>query len=212
MPRAANSLRDTLVPLALLAGDTLVTFAGLALGYWLRYASPLRRLGLDVPDATFANYLPLLLVGVALLIGAFTQFGLYDTRLVLRRYQSLNAILKGTAFWLVAYLGISLVLKFDPPISRLYVVLAFVCVIILLYAWRTLMYTVVIRSGLATRLRRRTVLLGWNDHARAHAAGLARHARSGAGARRVAISTAARAENARLVRVGVALLRLAAGG
>ena len=173
MPRAANSLRDTLVPLALLAGDTLVTFAGLALGYWLRYASPLRRLGLDVPDATFANYLPLLLVGVALLIGAFTQFGLYDTRLVLRRYQSLNAILKGTAFWLVAYLGISLVLKFDPPISRLYVVLAFVCVIILLYAWRTLMYTVVIRSGLATRLRRRTVLLGWNDHARALAAGIA---------------------------------------
>lgn len=174
MPRAVNSLRDTVVPLALLAGDTVVTFAGLALGYWLRYRSPLGRLGIDVPGTTFAQYLPLLLVGVALLLGAFAQFGLYDTRLLLRRYQSLNAILKGTAFWLVAYLGISLALKFDPPISRLFVVMAFVCVIALLYAWRALSYAIVSRSTMVTRLRRRTVLLGWNDHAAALAAEIAR--------------------------------------
>ena len=174
MPRAAtNALRETFVPLALLGGDTLVTFAGLSLGYWLRYDSPLGRLGFDVPDATFARYLPLLLVGVALLIGAFAQFGLYDTRLLLRRYQSLNAILKGAAFWFAAYLGLSLVLRFDPPISRLFVLFAFLCVVALLYAWRTLAYAVVMRSSLLARLRRRAVLLGWNDDARAHAAEMA---------------------------------------
>ena len=175
MPRAASqSLRETVIPLTLLAGDTLVTFAGLMLGWWLRYASPLGRLGIAVPGATFARYLPLLLVGVALLVGAFAQFGLYDARLLLRRYQSLNAILKGAAFWLVAYLGVSLVLKFDPPISRLFVVVAFVCVVVLLYAWRTLTYALVTRSPLLARLRRRAVLLGWNDDARALAAGIAR--------------------------------------
>ncbi len=174
MPRAANPLRETLVPLALLAGDTLVTFAGLSLGYWLRYASPLARLGLDVPDATFGRYLPLLLVGVALLVGAFAQFGLYDTRLLLRRYQSLNAILKGAAFWLVTYLGISLVLKFDPPISRLFVVLAFLCVVALLYAWRLLAFAVLSRPPFVGRLRRRAALLGWNDEGRALAAGITR--------------------------------------
>jgi len=118
---ASHSLRETAVPLVLLAGDTLLTFGGLALGWWIRYASPLAPAGgsgvfIPVPDATFARYLPLLLVGVALLVGAFAQFGLYDTRLLLRRYQSLNAILKGAAFWLVAYLGVSLVLRFEPPI------------------------------------------------------------------------------------------------
>jgi len=175
VPRAAShSLRETVVPLTLIAGDTLVTFAGLSLGWWLRYASPLRKIGIAVPDATFAHYLPLLLVGVALLIGAFTQFGLYDSRLLLRRYQSLNAILKGAAFWLVAYLGVSLVLKFDPPISRLFVVEAFVCVVALLYLWRGLAYTLVTRSPLLGRLRRRAVLLGWNDDARALAVGIAR--------------------------------------
>ena len=175
MSRAAShSFRETAVPLALLAGDTLITFAGLALGWWLRYASPLRQLGLAVPDATFARYLPLLLVGVALLIGAFMQLGLYDARLLLRRYQSLNAILKGAAFWLVAYLGISLVLKFEPPISRLFVVVAFVCVVALLAAWRTLAYAVVTRTALLARVRRRAVLLGWNDDARALVAEIAR--------------------------------------
>jgi exopolysaccharide biosynthesis polyprenyl glycosylphosphotransferase len=175
MPRpAANSLRETVAPLALLAGDTVVTFAGLALGWWLRYVSPIGRIGIDVPDATFAQYLRLLLVGVALLIAAFAQFGLYDTRLLLRRYQSLNAIFKGSAFWLAAYLGVSLVLKFDPPISRLFVVIAFVCVVGLLYAWRALAYALVTRSPLLARLRRRAILLGWNDQARTLAAEIGR--------------------------------------
>ncbi len=167
MPRAAsNSLRETVVPLALLAGDTVATFAGLALSYWLRYASPLARLGLAVPEATFARYLPLLLVGVALLVGAFAQFGLYDSRLLLRRYQSLNAILKGAAFWLFAYLGVWLLSKLDPPISRLFALIAFACVVLLLSAWRTLALAIVARGPLLARLRRRAVLLGWNDDAR----------------------------------------------
>src|SRR4051812_30872477 len=121
MPRAiSSSFRDTLVPLGLLVGDTVVTFAALAFAYWLRYASTLARFGIDVPDATFAHSLPLFCVGVALLIAAFAQFGLYDTRLLLRRYQSLNAILKGAPFWLFSYLGIWLLMKFEPLISRLF--------------------------------------------------------------------------------------------
>ncbi len=173
MLRAANPHRDTFVPLLLLGGDTLVTFGGLSLGYWLRYVSPLAGLGIDVPDASYARYLPLLLVGVALLIAAFAQFGLYDARLLLRRYQSLNAILKGAAFWLAIYLGVSLVLKFDPPISRLFVALAFGCVVGLLFLWRSTAYALLTRGDRISRLRRCTVLLGWNDAARALAAEIA---------------------------------------
>ena len=155
------------MPLILIIGDTVVTFAGLSIGWYLRYASAVGRLGLDVPDATFRRYLPLLLAGVGLLLGAFAQFGLYDARVLLRRYQSLNAILKGAAFWLVAYLGISLVLEFDPPISRLFIVLAFVCVVSLLFLWRSAVYAVVSHSSLLQQLRRRTALLGWNGNAQA---------------------------------------------
>ena len=175
----SNALRETVVPLTLLAGDTALTFAGLTLGYWVRYASPLAPssgtgLFIPVPDATFGRYLPLLLVGVALLVAAFAQFGLYDTRLLLRRYQSLNAILKGAAFWLLAYLGFSLVLKFDPPISRLFVVIAFVCVVALLFLWRSLAYAVVTHTALLGHVRRRALVFGANDHASALVAELQR--------------------------------------
>lgn len=166
--------RDTTLPLTLLIGDAVVTFGGLSLGYFLRYETAVGRIGLDVPGATFALYLPLLLVGVGLLVAAFVQFGLYDTRLLLRRYQNLNAILKGASVWLVSYLGLSLVLKFDPPISRLFVLLAFAAVVVLLYAWRSLMYALLTRTSLRSRLRRRAVVFGWNDEARTLADEIAR--------------------------------------
>jgi exopolysaccharide biosynthesis polyprenyl glycosylphosphotransferase len=176
VPRAAsNSFRETFVPLALLAGDTLVTFAGLALGYALRYASPLKRLGIDVPDATFSRYLPLILLGVALLISAFAQLGLYDSRLLLRRYQNLSAIFKGATFWLAAYLGVSLVLKFNPPISRLFAVIACICVVTLLTLWRAFVHFVLTRPAFRARLQRRAALLGWNEGARELAAELTRY-------------------------------------
>ncbi|MEO6568273.1 MAG: sugar transferase [Opitutaceae bacterium] len=175
MPRAAaNSTRDTFVPLVLLGGDVVVTFGGLALGWWFRYGSRVGEIGIAVPDATFSAYLPLLVAGVALLVASFAQFGLYNTHLLLRRYQSINAILRATVFWLLSYLGAWLLLKLDPPISRLFALLAFFCLVSLLIAWRTVAYACVTRSSLLGQIRRRAILLGWNTDARALATEIAR--------------------------------------
>ena len=165
-------LRKIVLPAALVLGDTAFAFASLALGYWLRYATALGRFGLVVPDATFRAYLPLLLVGVAFLIAAYAQLNLYEERLLLRKFQSISLIIKGTTFWLVAYLGLSLVLKFQPPISRLFVVIAFLCVIVVMFVWRTFFYYLLTRPAWRERLRQRIAVLGWNDEARALAAEL----------------------------------------
>ncbi len=168
----AARLRKVVLPAALVLGDTLVAFGALAVGYWLRYLSPLGRLGLDVPDATFAAYLPLLLVGVAFLIGVYAQLNLYTERLLLRKFQGISLIIKGTTLWFAAYLGLSLVLKFEPPISRLYVAIAYVCVIVAMFVWRTVFYGVLMHPAWRDRLRQRVAILGWNDEARALAAEL----------------------------------------
>jgi exopolysaccharide biosynthesis polyprenyl glycosylphosphotransferase len=164
---AANPLRETTLPVVLLAGDAAAAFGGLALGYWLRYSSPLEVLGLDVPGARFAAYLPLVLLGMVFLIAAFAQQGLYDGRMLLRRQHSLNLLIRGTAYWLVTYLAFSLVIKFDPPISRLFVVLAAFSTLFVLWLWRGLFYFAVTRRALLPRLQRRVALLGWNEDARA---------------------------------------------
>jgi exopolysaccharide biosynthesis polyprenyl glycosylphosphotransferase len=163
MPGASsNPLRETTLPAVLLAGDALVAFAGLALGYWLRYHSALGALGLDVPDARFDHYLPLLLMGVVFLVGAFAQQGLYDGRMLLRKQHSLNLLARGTLFWVLVYLAFSLVIKFNPPISRLFVVIAGVVALVLLALWRELFYRVITGTALLPRLQQRVALLGWN--------------------------------------------------
>ena len=160
-------LRKVVLPAALVVGDTFFAFGSLVLGYWLRYSSVLGHLGLNVPNAVFSAYLPLLLVGVAFLIAAYAQLNLYEEHLLLRKFQSISLIIKGTTFWLVAYLSLSLVLKFDPPISRLFVLIAFFCVIAVMSLWRSLFYYLVTRPFWRDRLRQRVAVLGWNDEAEA---------------------------------------------
>jgi exopolysaccharide biosynthesis polyprenyl glycosylphosphotransferase len=168
-----NTFRQRTLPAVLFAGDTLCVLAGLLIGYFLRYHTALGSLFIEVPGARLRDYLPLLLLGTAFLIGAFVHLNLYDERLLLRRYQALNIILKGTAFWFFAYLGVSLVLKFDPPISRLFVVFACAAVLTLLYVWRSLFYLVVASAALRGRVQQRVALLGWTVEARALAADVA---------------------------------------
>lgn len=164
--RPSNRLRKVSLPLTLLVGDSVIALAGLSLGYALRYASPLGRLGIDVPYARFFDYLPLILVGVCFLLISYAHFNLYDEKLLLRKYQSLGIIIKGTAVWFAAYLGLSLVLKFEPPISRLFVTLAFLTTLGLMFVWRSVFYAVANRSGIRERIQQRVLLLGWNDDAR----------------------------------------------
>ncbi len=168
-----KTLRQRTLPAVLAAGDLACVLAGLLIGYALRYHTALGSILIAVPGARLGAYLPLLLLGTAFLMGAFVHLRLYDERLLLRRYQALNIILKGTAFWFFAYLGVSLVLRFDPPISRLFVVFACVAVLALLYVWRSLFYWVVASPALRSRVQQRVALLGWSAEAGALAADVA---------------------------------------
>ncbi len=147
-------------------GDIASAFAGLALGYWIRYESPVREIAIvEVENATFGTYLPLILVGVVLLAITFSYLNLYDERWLLRRLRSLGLIIKGTTFWLFAYLGLSLALKFDPPISRLFVLVAYVTTLLSLYCWRSVFYRIVSRSHFRNRLQLRVAVLGHSKKA-----------------------------------------------
>ncbi|MEZ5275165.1 MAG: sugar transferase [Opitutaceae bacterium] len=160
-----NQLRQVILPLISAAGDSVASFTGIAAGYFLRFHTPLGSLGIQVPNATFQLYLPLMAVGVALLMASFAYLDLYDSRLLLRKYRSLALLFKGTTFWLFAYLGVSLALKFDPPISRLFVALSYLTILAALFAWRSAFFSVLTRTRLRDQIQRRVAILGCNDRA-----------------------------------------------
>lgn len=175
MTRAHSSrLRKVLLPTWLLLGDTVVAFAALSLAYWLRYESPLREFAaIEVTDARFTAYIPLLLLGVAFLIAGFAQLNLYEERLLLRKYQGLSLVIKATTIWVAAYLGLALVVKFDPPISRFFVPIAYGCVLALMFLWRTAFYALLVRPRWRERIRQQVAVLGWSEEAAALVAELA---------------------------------------
>ena len=101
-----NTLRQIVLPAAGLVGDLVAAFAGLSLAWWLRYDTRIGQLGIPVETATFAAYLPLLLVGVALLVGTYAQLGRYPEAfryltLTLER-ESDPAVRARTAGWYIA--------------------------------------------------------------------------------------------------------------
>src|SRR6185312_10551909 len=163
MPRRQpNTLRQRTLPALLLVGDAVSVMGGMLIGYALRYHTSFGSTFVDVANPRLTDYLPLLSLGTVFLLGAFIHLNLYDNRLLLRRYLAFNLIFKGTAFWFAAYLGLSLVLKFDPPISRLFMVFAWCGVFALLYVWRNLFYSVISSAAWRGKIQQRTVILGWN--------------------------------------------------
>lgn len=157
-----QTLRQIVLPAALFLGDLLFALAAMGLAWWVRYDTGLAHFGVPADTPQFADYIPLLLVGVALLLAVYTHLGLYDEHLLLRRYKSLAIIIKGTTFWLLAYLGLSLALKFQPPISRVFVGIAFCAVVLFESLWRGIFHALVSRGALLEQLQQRVAVLGWN--------------------------------------------------
>jgi len=161
-----HRLREVWLPLLLFLGDAACAIAGMVAGYYLRYHTPIAAWGVPVPDASIRTYLPLLALGAAILIATYAYLQLYDPRLLLRRVYGLSLIMKAMAFWFAAYLGISLVLEFTPPISRLFVAVTFGITLVITWLWRNLFYWIVTRPGMIDRIRRRVAVLGLDERTR----------------------------------------------
>lgn len=164
-----NSGRDSALILSL-AGDCVAVLLGLLLGYWLRFHSgilPTYIKGLTEPfDATRVNlssYSRLIALGGVLLIGTFLYSGLYSVRNIMRFRRSALVIVRGSIFWFVAYLSFSLVVKFQPAISRLYVLSSLVSTVSLLLLWRLLFHRILRAEGFARVLRQNIILVGWSN-------------------------------------------------
>jgi exopolysaccharide biosynthesis polyprenyl glycosylphosphotransferase len=164
-PQTYTHTQNFLLTLQLF-GDVLLCFAGLSLGYWLRFESPLRIISFE-PTAVsnYLDYLPLLALGTAFFIGACAHLRLYDPRFLLRPNEARSIIFRGVFFWFIAFLSTSLVLKFQPPISRLFVTVSSLITLVILIGWRSVFHLWLTHSRLRDRITQRVALVGWTQEA-----------------------------------------------
>ena len=119
-----------------LLGDAAVTYLALSFAYWLRFETALQNVGVPAEGVYYTLYVPLLLLGTLFLLMTFGYLGLYEENELLHLNRTHSIIIKGCIFWFFAYLGISLALKIEPDISRIFATLACVCSTLFLTTWR----------------------------------------------------------------------------
>lgn len=175
--RPQDALADGATLLAM-AGDFTMIGLGLVLGFWIRFKSgifPHKTTWWTTGEGSlpsFNEYAGLILVGAVFLLLSFLYLNLYQRRTLLRYRRVAVKIAKGTVFWFFAYLSLSLVLKFTPSISRLYVVCSFVMVLVMLLVWRALFHRLLGTEAIAKALRQNVLFVGWNKEATRIAEGI----------------------------------------
>ncbi len=161
--RRRHSQVQTSLLLLLVVSDAFVSLIGLSFGYWLRFNTPLKNIAVEAGGITYVAYAPLITLGMLFFVSTYAFLGVYDSRLLLRPQRSLNKILQGVALWFCVFLGVSLTLKFDPSISRLFVGLSCLTTVLLMTTWRLAFYQWLSRSALRRDLTQRVLLVGWTQ-------------------------------------------------
>ena len=144
-------------------GDAAVVFFAMLVAYLLRFESKLQYIGVDDPEIDFRAYLGHVVFGGSLMLVLLANFRVHDPRNYLAIRRTFGVIVKTCALWLVAFLGIALILKLTPAISRAYCVLAGLIALAMLCGWRWFLYCVLRRDSFAKALRQKAIFVGWNE-------------------------------------------------
>ncbi|KAF0093778.1 MAG: exopolysaccharide biosynthesis polyprenyl glycosylphosphotransferase [Puniceicoccaceae bacterium 5H] len=147
----------------MIAGDVLFAYLGLALGFFLRFHTPLKELGVPAENLDFVDYQALLGLAVLFLVLTYSHLNLYSWKVLLRPRRFLPGTLQGTTFWFVVFACFSIVLKFEPQISRFFMIISWFSVLLLISGWKYGFYRVLQSSQMRANLVQKIVVLGWNE-------------------------------------------------
>jgi exopolysaccharide biosynthesis polyprenyl glycosylphosphotransferase len=144
-------------------GDAAVVLFSLMLAYVIRFETGIREVGVVDSVIDLRSYCGHVLAGGALLMFLLANFRLHDPRNYLAIRKTIGIIVKTCLIWGVAFLALALVLKIEPPISRIYCAIGCFSAMSGLLVWRWSLYCVLRRESFANALRQKAVFVGWND-------------------------------------------------
>ena len=160
--------RDRALPqrlvFASLVCDTVVIFFALIAGFWLRFDTPIREFGVLAPHE-IRDYAGYIAFGALSLVLTMAQFQVYDPHKLLRLRQISLKIIPACILWFVGFLSFSLAFKFQPSISRIFVLISAINVLGGLFTWRYVFHRYLQKSSIAVNLRERILFVGWNAEA-----------------------------------------------
>jgi exopolysaccharide biosynthesis polyprenyl glycosylphosphotransferase len=147
------------------AGDLGGTAFALVLAYTLRFKTFLVNYGNADPHQQIEPYFPLLFIAIGFFMCTFAYLGMYSNRRILHLHRNVTSIVKGSTFWLFLFLSLSLAIKFEPQVSRVFVAFSYASLIVVLVVWRWILHSILVRSPWLPDLQQHVVILGSNKTA-----------------------------------------------
>ncbi len=144
-------------------GDAIVIFLALVIAYIIRFETSMRGFGVSDPIVDARSYLGHVSVGTLLLVFLLANFRLHDPRNFLAIRKCGLIIVKSCAIWCAGFLAISLMLKIDPAISRLYCVIGALTAMSMMLFWRWFLFCILRGDGYVEKLQQKAIFVGWND-------------------------------------------------
>jgi exopolysaccharide biosynthesis polyprenyl glycosylphosphotransferase len=157
-----RGFREHLTLLAFVV-DAVVICAMLLLAYGLRFETPMRLIGPFPERITLHSYLGHIALGAASMLVLLVNYRVYHINCLLSFAEAAAGIAKAAVAWLLGFMALSLIMKFQPGISRLFCFVAFTQILTGLLTWRLLFRKLLLRDALARRVRERVVFVGWTE-------------------------------------------------
>ena len=145
-------------------GDLVMAVAAGYAAYWLRFHSALKDFG-NWDYMALRQYMSHMALGSLSLLLALGWQGIYHRNMLLRNRWIASKMAKAVLIWTLSFLAITLTLKLEPPISRVYVGLYGACGLLFLLGWRLLFNAFLHSPTRITALQQRTLFVGWNEDA-----------------------------------------------
>ncbi len=150
---------------AALFGDAVVVFLALAASSWLRFESPLANWGADARSLHWRDYWGHIVFGTVLFSFVCFQLQVYTASNLLRFRLLSSAILRAACIWVVAYIALTYLLRFEQPVSRVYIAIAFFATIAGMLLWRRPFHALTLKVAVEGRLRQRVLFVDWSPSA-----------------------------------------------
>jgi exopolysaccharide biosynthesis polyprenyl glycosylphosphotransferase len=160
---ASKFLIETLLNIAVV-GDLLFFAAGLVAAFDMRfYLPPFDQLRFTQETISIWAYGNHFIFGSAFFCILAARAGLYQNNNLLDTRRLVLALMNTAGYWTLGYISLSLLFYFNPPISRIFVVLGGISGPLFVLAWRHLFRILLFRKNIHDQIRQHILVVGWNQ-------------------------------------------------
>ena len=152
---------ENILSITAIFGDLLMIVLGFVLAVQLQFQSVLVSSNVGgVPIFSVSNSYKLIVWGSLIVFWGLLRRDLYTYKCLLSPHKSLSKFMAALGICLFTFIGVSLAIHTDPPISRRFIAGALCLIFFSVFSWRLLLSRIMQHPSLAAYLRRRLVVIG----------------------------------------------------